>query len=135
MVVIGGITMAILTALVILPHNIRCQVDGRRRLPGLDQITIVRDGKGAPYISANSLRDAILGPEFVIVQDRLFQIHRMRMKSSGRFTDLAGAVGRDLDIKTRTIGIKLVVIKTRDTGRTRRRWFGSPRSTRTRYES
>ncbi len=95
-----------IAAVFIVPRLNRFQVDGTIVMPGLqDEIRIVRDGKGMPYVYANSLRDLMFGQGFVTAQDRLFQMHLMRLKASGRLTELAGDVAKNLDVRMRTIGI------------------------------
>ncbi|MEO2030991.1 MAG: penicillin acylase family protein [Planctomycetaceae bacterium] len=106
-ILFGLLVIACCAAVFVVPRLNRYQIDGEIRVPGLHgELTVVRDGKGMPYIYADSLHDVIFGQGFVTAQDRLFQIHLMRLKAAGRLTELAGEAARDLDIMTRTIGIR-----------------------------
>lgn len=60
-------------------------------------VTIMRDGKGVPYIYAESLADGITAQGFVTAQDRLHQLEIIRLMSLGRFAELTGqkSVGQD----------------------------------------
>ncbi len=94
---------------VMVPRLNRYQTDGVIRLAGPQaEITIVRDEKGMPFIQAGSLRDVIFGQGFVTAQDRLFQIHLLKLRAAGRLTELAGDAARDLDVQARTIGFRRV---------------------------
>ncbi len=105
-IIIGLLVIAAVVALYASSRVNQYQVQGEIILPGLqDQITIVRDEKGMPYIQAASMQDAMFAQGFVTAQDRLFQIQLMRLQAQGRLTELAGDAARQMDIKNRTIGI------------------------------
>lgn len=98
--------IAVAVAAVMIPRLNQFQTDGELTLPGLQEsVTIVRDEKGMPYIHAENLHDLIYGQGFAAAQDRMFQMHLMKLKAAGRLTELAGDIARDVDIRTRTIGI------------------------------
>ncbi len=102
---VGGSVVGGIAIWIIVPNLNLYQVDGEIQLPGaVDEVVILRDGKGMPYIYGNSLRDLFFAQGFVTAQDRLFQIHLMRLKAEGRLTELAGDIALDLDVRSRTIG-------------------------------
>lgn len=98
---------AAVAAVVIVPRQNMFQVNGEITINGLRKpITIVRDEKGMPYIHADNRRDLFFGQGFATAQDRFFQMHLMKLRACGRLTELAGEVARDLDIRSRTIGLR-----------------------------
>jgi len=101
------IGVAIVGVVVVLPRLNDFQTDGELRLSGpASEITVIRDEKGMPYVHAKSLRDLVFGQGFVTAQDRLFQMHLMRLSAAGRLTELAGDAALELDIRSRTIGMR-----------------------------
>jgi len=112
LLLMGTAVVAGIAAAIIIPRLNRFQVDGDIQMSGIhDEITVVRDEKGLPYVYARSLQDLIFGQGFVTAQDRLFQIHLMRLKASGRLTELAGDVAKKLDIQIRTIGVRRIAAR------------------------
>jgi penicillin amidase len=83
------------------------QKEGRLNLPGLKEpVNVFRDDNGMAYIYAKNLHDALMAQGFVTAQDRLFQMNLTRLFSSGRISELAGEVGKKIDIRMRTIGFR-----------------------------
>jgi len=83
------------------------QKDGRLNLTGLkDTVEVLRDEKGMAYIYAKNPPDAIMAQGFVMAQDRLFQMNLSRLFSSGRISELVGKLGKEIDIRMRTIGFR-----------------------------
>ena len=81
------------------------QKEGRLDLPGLkDTVDVLRDEKGMAFIYAKNLPDALIAQGFVTAQDRLFQMTLSRLFASGRISELVGDVGKESDIRMRTIG-------------------------------
>lgn len=106
------VVIVLATAAFILPGLNDYQADGSIQLSGLhDAVTIVRDEKGMPYVYATDMHDLLFAQGFVTAQDRMFQIHLMKLRAAGRLTELAGDVARDLDVQTRTIGIRRVAVR------------------------
>ena len=68
-------------------------------------ITIARDERGIPIISANSERDAYFGLGYVHAQDRLFAMELMRRQGQGRLAELIGPLAVRADKYTRTLGL------------------------------
>jgi penicillin amidase len=89
-----------------LPHLNQYQQNGTIVLPSLSKpVTVTRDEKGMAYIRAETLDDAIMAQGFVTAQDRLFQMQLTRLVAEGRISELAGDVGKPMDVRMRTIGI------------------------------
>jgi len=81
------------------------QAEGKLVLPGLkDQVIVLRDEKGMPYIYAQNMDDAIMGQGFVTAQDRLFQMELTRLVAAGRICELAGDEAKSLAVRMKTIG-------------------------------
>ena len=104
------LSVMILAAVVVFfPYSLLndCQKEGRLKLPGLkDPVDVLRDEKGMAYIYAKNLPDALMAQGFVTAQDRLFQMTLSRLFASGRFSELVGGFGKEIDIRMRTIGIR-----------------------------
>jgi penicillin amidase len=84
----------------------RYQTRGALNLPGLTgPVTVQRDEKGMAFIRAQNLDDLLLAQGFVTAQDRLFQMHLIRLLIQGRTGELAGKIARDQDMRMRTIGL------------------------------
>ena len=83
------------------------QKEGRLNLSGLEEpVKVLRDEKGMAYIHAKNFHDALMAQGFVTAQDRLFQMNLTRLFSSGRISELAGKVGKGIDVRMRTIGFR-----------------------------
>ncbi len=70
-------------------------------------VTIVRDARGIPMITAASEADAYFALGYVHAQDRLFQMELMRRRGQGRLSELIGAAGLSPDRTMRTLGVYL----------------------------
>ena len=82
------------------------QVDGELVLEGLKApVTVIRDEKGMAYAQAESLEDVIFAQGFLTAQDRLFNMHLIRLMIQGRLTELVGESARETDIRHRTLGL------------------------------
>jgi len=68
-------------------------------------VTVVRDAKGIPMITAASETDAYFALGYVHAQDRLFQMELMRRRGQGRLSELIGAAGLAPDRMMRTLGV------------------------------
>lgn len=68
-------------------------------------VTVVRDGRGIPMITAASEADAYFALGYVHAQDRLFQMELMRRRGQGRLAELIGAAGLAPDRMMRTLGV------------------------------
>ena len=84
----------------------RYQKDGNIALHCLKEpVTVIRDEKGMPYIYAKNIDDLITAQGFVTAQDRLFVMEVIKLLVKGRLSELGGDKTRELDIRSRTIGI------------------------------
>jgi penicillin amidase len=90
----------------------RYQSDGQARLKGLSSAAkVIRDEKGMPYVYAENMSDLMKVQGYVTAQDRLFQMHMVRLFAQGRLTEFVGEQAKDLDIRMRTIGLHRNAIK------------------------
>lgn len=88
------------------------QTDGSLRLQGLkEQVKVVRDEKGMPYIHAKNIEDLLMAQGYVMAQDRLFQMQLTRLFAEGRIAELAGEKAIGLDTRMRTYGFYRNAIK------------------------
>ncbi|MCB2102106.1 MAG: penicillin acylase family protein [Rhodobacterales bacterium] len=75
-------------------------------LAGLaESVTIRRDRRGIPHISAGSERDAYFALGYVHAQDRLWQMEAMRRLGAGRLAEVVGAPALSSDRLMRTLGL------------------------------
>jgi penicillin G amidase len=80
--------------------------NGAMLLEGLGApVRIFRDPHGVPHIEAASYEDAVSALGFVHAQDRLWQMHVLRMVSEGRLSELFGSATIDTDIFLRTVDL------------------------------
>ena len=81
------------------------QREGELTLEPLEeQVTVLRDEEGMPYIYAQNRDDLMFAQGFVTAQDRLFLMELTRLFAEGRISELAGEKARKLDTRMRTIG-------------------------------
>jgi penicillin G amidase len=64
-------------------------------------IRIFRDASGVPSVWGDSLADAWYGVGYAHAQDRMWQMHLLRMVAQGRLSELIGPDGLDMDIPQR----------------------------------
>jgi len=89
------------------------QLDGTLRLPGLSaQVTVVRDGHGAPTIDAANFDDLFFAQGFVTAQDRLFQMDGMRRFAGGELAEVFGGDYVEHDRQQRILGLRVAARKT-----------------------
>lgn len=87
------------------------EVAGSLDLPGLGaDVTVTRDDRGVPTITARSSRDLFMAQGYVAAQDRFFEMDYRRHVTSGRLAELVGNVkdAVDADKVTRTLGWRRV---------------------------
>ncbi len=86
------------------------QLDGRLALAGLEApVTIVRDGRGIPHITAQNVHDLYLAQGFAMAQDRLWQMDLLRRLGEGRLAAVFGPAALAMDEKTRRLGLNRAV--------------------------
>ena len=87
------------------------EVAGKLDLPGLGaDVTVTRDARGVPTITAQSSKDLFMAQGYVAAQDRFFEMDYRRHVTSGRLAELVGNVkdAVDADKVTRTLGWRRV---------------------------
>ncbi|MFI5389378.1 MAG: penicillin acylase family protein, partial [Candidatus Eremiobacterales bacterium] len=68
-------------------------------------VTIRRDDRGIPPITASSASDLFFGQGFACAQDRLWQMDVLRREAEGKLSELFGPVALPIDEYYRTIGL------------------------------
>ncbi len=84
------------------------EVAGNLTVPGLEsQVTVTRDDRGVPTITAQSSDDLFMAQGYVAAQDRFFEMDYRRHVTSGRLAELVGDKkdAIDADKVTRTLGL------------------------------
>ena len=85
-------------------------LDGRIALAGLEApVTIVRDGRGIPHITAQNVHDLYLAQGFAMAQDRLWQMDLLRRLGEGRLSAIFGPAALALDKQTRRLGLNRAI--------------------------
>jgi len=80
-------------------------LEGQLQVGGLHgPVEVRRDRWGVPHIGASNLHDLFLAQGFVAASDRYFQIELLMRYSSGRLSELIGALTLPLDRFVRTLG-------------------------------
>ena len=77
-------------------------LDGRVEVAGIDGVvTIARDGRGIPEITAENRADLAFATGFVHGQDRFFQMDLLRRQAAGELSELVGAAALGVDRRHR----------------------------------
>jgi penicillin amidase len=98
------------------------KLDGTLRVTGLNsQVTVLRDARGVPTITAASLDDLFFAQGYVTAQDRLWQMDMSRRYAAGELSEVLGADYLETDTSQRVLGLRQVAEAnaTRATGATR----------------
>ncbi len=69
------------------------------------KITVVRDGRGIPFIRAGSFDDGAFALGYLHAQDRFWQMEAMRRLGAGRLAEVVGRPGLSTDRLMRTLGL------------------------------
>jgi penicillin amidase len=78
-------------------------------LPGLTApVTVVRDARGIPYITASNELDLVFAQGFMTASDRLWQMDLLRRTGAGELAEIFGAQALDEDRLHRTYGFRQV---------------------------
>lgn len=86
------------------------QTSGTIRAAGLDApVTIVRDARDIPHISARTVHDAFFAQGFAEASDRLFQMDLLRRYVSGRLAEVLGPAALASDERARIFPVQSVV--------------------------
>ena len=82
------------------------RLDGSVTVAGIEKaVSIVRDGRGIPYIYAETESDAWFALGYVHAQDRLFQMEMQRRAGQGRLAEIIGPPGLRADRLFRTLAL------------------------------
>ncbi len=82
------------------------RTQGELQAAGLDApVTVLRDARGVPHITAQTDHDAAFAMGFVHAQDRLWQMHVNRWYLRGEMAGVLGALAADSDAQMRTYGL------------------------------
>ncbi|TDQ80981.1 penicillin amidase [Dongia mobilis] len=82
------------------------QETGELQVPGLQAaVTIRRDDRGVPSVTAASSHDAYFTLGFLHAQDRLFQMDAMRRLGAGRLAEVIGPDVLAIDRRMRILGL------------------------------
>ncbi|MBV8341145.1 MAG: penicillin acylase family protein [Gammaproteobacteria bacterium] len=85
------------------------QLDGHLRVAGLGApVTVTRDGRGVPTLTAATRVDLAFATGFVHAQDRFFQMDLSRRLAAGELAELFGAVALEEDRRTRLFRFRSV---------------------------
>ncbi len=75
------------------------------KLAGLrDRVTVRRDGRGIPYISANNDEDLHFAQGYLTASDRLWQMDLLRRSARGELAEVLGSSALEEDKRRRTLG-------------------------------
>ncbi len=78
--------------------------DSRRSVTGLNaSVSIRRDGYGIPHVEAETEHDAWVGTGYACGQDRMWQLEWYRLRGQGRWAEVVGEPGIEVDTFFRNI--------------------------------
>lgn len=109
-VLVVALVAAIVAAVVVVRRPLP-EVSGDLRLPGLDaEVTVTRDARGVPTITATTSADLFRAQGYVAAQDRFFEMDYRRHVTSGRLSELVGQndAALEADKVIRTFGWRQV---------------------------
>ncbi|GEK21396.1 penicillin acylase family protein [Cellulomonas xylanilytica] len=103
-VVVVALVAVMVTAVIVVRRPLP-EVAGELELPGLDaEVTVTRDDRGVPTITATTSEDLFRAQGYVAAQDRFFEMDYRRHVTSGRLSELVGenpdALAADKVIRT-----------------------------------
>ena len=91
-VVVAFVLAALTTTALVVVRRPLPQTSGSIQLPGLGRaVTVIRDARGVPQITADSAHDLFRAQGFVNAQDRFFEMDYRRHVTAGRLSELVGA--------------------------------------------
>ncbi len=84
-------------------------IDGTQNIQGLTaEVTLERDARGIPMITAHSRVDLAFATGYAHAQDRFFQMDLARRLAAGELSELFGPVALRQDTSTRRFGFRAV---------------------------
>src|SRR5512146_1322191 len=85
------------------------ETEGDISITGLTApVTVARDPRGIPAITAASLHDLFFAQGYVTAQDRLWQMDMTRRYASGRLSEILGSRTLNSDVRQRTLLIPVI---------------------------
>jgi len=82
------------------------KVDGSIAVAGISApVTIRRDDRGIPHVTAQTETDIFFGDGYASAQDRLWQMDVLRRESEGRLSQIFGSIALPLDRYYLTLGL------------------------------
>lgn len=109
-VVVVALVVSVVTAFVVVRRPLP-EVAGEQKLAGLDaEVTVTRDARGVPTITATTADDLFRAQGYVAAQDRFFEMDYRRHVTAGRLSELVGenADALEADKVIRTFGWRRV---------------------------
>ena len=109
-VVVVALVATLVIAFVVVRRPLP-EVSGEQQLPGLDaEVTVTRDARGVPTITATTSDDLFRAQGYVAAQDRFFEMDYRRHVTAGRLSELVGenADALEADKVIRTFGWRRV---------------------------
>ncbi len=95
------------------------EADETDAIPGLDaRVRVVYDDRGIPHIYGETERDLAFAQGYVTAQQRLFQMHSLRMAGSGRVAELLGADSLRSDVFLRILKLRATAEKMAELAKT-----------------
>lgn len=121
-ILIGTLTTVVILAVVLvlaaagfgywLVHKSFPQQEGTLKLRGLDAVvTVTRDARGIPTITAENNTDLMFAQGYVHAQDRFWEMDVRRHITAGRLSEMFGSSQVDTDKMLRTMGWRRVAEK------------------------
>ena len=110
LVLVVALVASVVAAFVVVRRPLP-QVSGNLQVPGLHgEVSVTRDARGVPTITAQDPHDLFLAQGYVAAQDRFFEMDYRRHVVSGRLSELVGenADALDADKVIRTFGWRRV---------------------------
>ncbi|MDN5795338.1 MAG: penicillin acylase family protein [Intrasporangium sp.] len=110
--VIVLVVLALVAAGILAISTVRhsfAQTDGELHVEGLTgTVTVTRDARGVPTITADTPADLFRAQGYVSAQDRFFEMDLRRHTTAGRLAELVGEPGVEADTVIRTMGWRRV---------------------------
>jgi penicillin G amidase len=84
------------------------KTSGAITAPVSARVTVERDARGVPHITAASWEDAIFVQGFVTAQERMWQMDALRRVAAGEISELIGKGGLDIDRDARRLRMRRI---------------------------
>jgi len=82
------------------------QTSGRVAAPVAREVTVARDARGVPHITAATLNDALFAQGYCTAQDRLWQMDALRRLAAGELAEIVGAAALESDRESRRLRLR-----------------------------